>query len=119
MTSDCSHLDRPGQPRTTAGFAPLKEMFADAEVLKVRAAPDRRHRDWSRAEVLAAYRWPDCEGEPLVPVSGPFPMDDTHTALTVGEFLARQRNSGAVRLLRADDTAYTFLIEMWRPRWEL
>ncbi|MDW4912475.1 hypothetical protein [Streptomyces californicus] len=119
MDRDYSHLDRPGQPRTTAVLGPLKELFPNADLLKVRAAPAQGHRDWSRAEVLDGYRWPKIQGAPYVPAPGHFPVDDMHTALTVGEFLAGHRHCGAVTLLRANDTAYTFLICLWRPRWEL
>ncbi|MFE7328040.1 hypothetical protein ACFU8W_24215 [Streptomyces sp. NPDC057565] len=108
-------LDRPGQPRTTPEFAPLKELYPDAEVLRVRADP----HDLNRAEVLAAYLRPKHEGEPLRPLDGPFPDDRTHTALTIAEFLTSSRYSPAVRAVGLTETAHTYLIELWRPHWEV
>ncbi|GLX22603.1 hypothetical protein [Streptomyces lavendulae] len=104
------------QPRRTPPLDSLRELAPGAELVKVRANP----LNWSQAELLAAYTWPQHQGERLVPLDHGTYADDSHnTALTIGEFLSRYRQLPVVRQLQASDAAYTFLIELDRPSWEL
>jgi hypothetical protein len=104
------------QPRRTPPLDSLRELIPGAELIKVRANP----HDWSQAELLAAYTWPQHQGDRLVPFDhGTFPDDSHHAALTIGEFLRRYRQLPVVRQLQASETAYTFLVELARPSWEL
>lgn len=104
------------QPRRTPPLDSLRELVPGAELVKVRANPN----NWSQAEILAAYTWPQHEGELLVPFgNGNYPDDAHHTALTIGEFLDKYRQFPVVRLLQTSDSAYTFLVELARPSWEL
>ncbi|MFE3166722.1 hypothetical protein [Streptomyces sp. NPDC059224] len=103
-------------PRRTPPLDSLRELAPGAELVKVRANP----RNWSQAMLLAAYTWPQYEGDRLVPLGQGSYLDDSHdTALTIGEFLSRYRQLPVVRQLQASDAAYTFLIELARPSWEL
>lgn len=104
------------QPRRTPPLDSLRELAPGAELVKVRANP----HDWSQAELLAAYTWPQHEGDRLVPLDlGSSPDDSHNTALTIGEFLSRYRQLPVVRVLQESDAAYTFLVELARPSWEL
>ncbi|MEU8591435.1 hypothetical protein AB0C59_31240 [Streptomyces sp. NPDC048664] len=104
------------QPRRTPPLDSLRELVPGAELVKVRANP----RNWSQAVLLAAYTWPQYEGDRLVPLDhGSCPDDSHNTALTIGEFLSRYRQLPVVRQLQASDAAYTFLVELARPSWEL
>lgn len=107
------------QPRRTPAFQTLVDLAPEGtDVVKVRAAITlpKRPGVWGQAELLAAYTWPRHEGEDLVPLDGAFPDDSNHASLTIGEFLATHEH--AARLLTANDTAYTYLITLTRPRWE-
>ncbi|MFI8007819.1 hypothetical protein [Streptomyces sp. NPDC086010] len=80
----------------------------------------RRTPPLDLAELLAAYTWPQHQGERLVSFgNGNYSDDAPHTALTIGEFLDQHRHLPVVRLLQASDSAYTFLVELARPSWEL
>lgn len=104
------------QPRRTPLLDSLRELVPGAELVKVRANP----HDWSQAELLAAYTWPQYQGELLVPFDhGTYPDDSRHTALTIGEFLSQYRQLPVVRLLQSSDATHTFLVELARPSWEL
>ncbi|MFH9820815.1 hypothetical protein [Streptomyces sp. NPDC017230] len=104
------------QPRRTAPLDSLRELAPGAELVKVRANP----HNWSQAELLAAYTWPQRQGDRLVPLDrGTYPDDSHDTALTIGEFLSRYQQLPVVRVLQASDAAYTFLVELARPSWEL
>ncbi|MEV6583853.1 hypothetical protein AB0M92_37615 [Streptomyces sp. NPDC051582] len=107
------------QPRRTPPLDSLRELVPGAELVKVRANPN----NWSQAELLAAYTWPQHQGERLVSFGNGNCSDNAphthHTALTIGEFLDQYRHLPVVRLLQASDSAYTFLVELARPSWEL
>ncbi|MFF9458746.1 hypothetical protein [Streptomyces flaveolus] len=104
------------QPRRTPPLNSLRELAPSAELVKVRANP----HNWSQAEFLAAYTWPQYEGDRLDPLDhGSYPEDSHNTALTIGEFLSRYRQLPVVRQLQASDAAYTSLVELARPSWEL
>ncbi|MFJ9967315.1 hypothetical protein [Streptomyces avermitilis] len=104
------------QPRRTPPLDSLRELVPGAELVKVRANPN----NWSQAELLAAYTWPQHQGERLVSFgNGNTSGDAHHTALTIGEFLDQYRHLPVVRLLQASTSAYTFLVELARPSWEL
>ncbi|MFD4609952.1 hypothetical protein ACFWOT_18000 [Streptomyces sp. NPDC058440] len=104
------------QPRRTPPLDSLRELAPGAELVKIRANP----RNWSQAVLLAAYTWPQYEGDRLVPLDhGSYPHDSHDTAPTIGEFLSRYRQLPVVRQLQAGDAAYTFLVELARPSWEL
>ncbi|MFI6689273.1 hypothetical protein [Streptomyces sp. NPDC050485] len=104
------------QPRRTPPLDSLRELAPGAELVKLRANP----HNWSQAELLAAYTWPQYQGDRLVPFDhGTYPDDSRHTALAIGEFLSQYRRLPVVRLLQASDATYTFLVELARPSWEL
>ncbi|GAA1346212.1 hypothetical protein GCM10009647_090690 [Streptomyces sanglieri] len=103
------------QPRRTPALDSLRALAPGAELIKIRANP----HNWSQAELLAAYTWPEYQGERLVPFGNSNPDDSNHTALTIGEFLGRYRYLPVVHLLQASDSTYTFLVELACPAWEL
>ncbi|MFJ4152862.1 hypothetical protein ACIP10_35545 [Streptomyces galbus] len=104
------------QPRRTPPLDSLRELAPGAELVKIRGNP----HNWSQAVLLAAYTWPQYEGDRLVPLGhGSYPVDLHTTALIIGEFLSRYRQLPVVRELQASDAAYTFLVELARPSWEL
>ncbi|MHC3392854.1 hypothetical protein ACLQ2E_25810 [Streptomyces lavendulocolor] len=103
-------------PHRTPPLDTLRELVPGAELIKVRANPN----NWDQAMLLAAYTWPQHQGDRLVPLDhGAYPDDSHHTALTIGEFLSRYRQLPVVRVLQASAAAYTFLVELARPSWEL
>ncbi|MGY4963696.1 hypothetical protein [Streptomyces sp. 900105245] len=104
------------QPRRTPPLDSLRELAPGADVVHVRANP----RDWTQGELVAAYTWPQHQGEALVPLShAAFPDDSHHTALTIGAFLNAYRHLPVVGMLHASDAAYTYHVTLAPPSWSL
>ncbi|MFE2275413.1 hypothetical protein ACFXB4_40115 [Streptomyces lavendulae] len=104
------------QPRRTPPLDSLRELAPGADVVYVRANP----RGWIQGELLAAYTWPQHQGEAFVPLGhATFPDDEHHTAVTIGEFLKDWRHLPVVGMLYASDEAYTYHVTLAPPPWSI
>lgn len=103
-------------PHWTPPLDSLRELAPGADVLYIRANP----RDWSEGELIAAYTWPQHQGEAFVPLSHATVPDDAHRiAVTIGEFLDSWRHLPVVGMLYASDAAYTYHVTLAPPPWSL
>jgi hypothetical protein len=109
------------QPRPSPAMDTLRALVPEGtDVIRVRAATRTAATNWAwtQAELTGAYHWPEYPGEPLVSLDGPYPDDSLHTSLTIREFLHRYAQAGNVHLVRGNDVAYVYQIDLARPRWD-